>query len=209
MDLKLPLIASLSTNTKQERHWFDKVEAVYGRFLERILKVRWIVLGAGVVIVVLAFGFAADKMKFVMFPNEETRDIVLTGSIQDEAQRYDTAHKTKEIEELIRPYIGKEVVGLRTQIARSRRGGAVAENEFWMLIEIVPKEKRKKSADGLVVEWQAALNQLEGFKKLSFQKSRWGQSSGNPIELIVQENNNKTRLEVANRLAKIMSQKNT
>ena len=102
--------------------------------------------------------------------------------------RIDTAHLTKKIEKIIDPFIGQEVVGYRTSIARSRRGGAVEENSFRMIVEIVPKEKRKKSADQLIQLWKPDIDKIKEIQKFVVQKSRWGHASGSPIEIIIQEN---------------------
>jgi len=185
-------------------HWFDKVEGVYGRFMERILPFKYLLLIAFAALLVGTFWLGAHKMKFVMFPNEETRDIVLSGAIEGGSKRYETARKAKEIENIIAPYTGKEVVGMRTWIARSRRGGAVEENRFRMLIEIVPKEKRTRSADALVKEFESKIKALEGFAEIKFQKSRWGNESGVPIELIVQQNRDDVRLKVVEQLQQMM-----
>jgi multidrug efflux pump subunit AcrB len=206
MDLKLPLIGELRRNEGSRGHWFEKIEGMYGHFLKRILPAKIPIIAGFVVMAVAAFYFAGTHMKYVMFPNEETRDIVLTGEVASDMTRFETALKSKEIEDLINPYIGKEVVGLRTRIAHGRRGGAVEENKFWMLIEIVPKEKRKKSADKLVTEFKEKISKLNGFENIKFQKSRWGQDSGSSIELLIQDNNDATRLAVAKKMADIMSQ---
>jgi len=152
-------------------------------------------------------GYVAKKtMKFVMFPNEETRDLVLTGTVDSEADRFETARLTKSVEDIVEKYRGKEVVGMRTEIARSRRGGAVEENKFRSIIEIVPKEKRKKSADQLIEEFDAQIKELKGFKKLQFQKSRWGHSSGSPVEVVVQQNNDTIRALITKKLVKLMEE---
>lgn len=182
-------------------HWFTEVEKSYSRLLQRFLPYKgWIFL---VLILVLVFSgwLSVAKMKFVMFPQEETRDIVLTGKALGSSTRYDTARKVGEIEEMIKPYIGKEVVGFRTMIAQSRRGGAVEENKFRLLVEIVPKAERDKSADTIISELEEKFKTVTGFEKLRFAKSRWGQSSGSPIELMIQENNDEKRRAVARALS--------
>jgi len=182
------------------RHWFDRWEESYGRFLERLLPRKWVLFTLLGGLLVLAGWLASVKMKFVMFPHEETRDLTLTGFTPPGSTRYDTAEMTRKLDEIVLPYVGKEVVGFRTHIARSRRGGAVQENQFRMLIEIVSKEKRKKSADQLVAEMEAKMKELKGFSKLQFRKSRWGQSSGSPIEVLVQQNNDAARMAIVQEL---------
>jgi multidrug efflux pump subunit AcrB len=181
-------------------HWFDRVEQVYSAFLRRIIPIRSIVVLAFVGLMFLSWKLVSEEMKFVMFPNEETRDIVLTGETVQVSNRYDTARKVQEIEDIIIPYIGKEVIGFRTEIARSRRGGAAAENSFRTIVEIVTKEQRAKSADAIVEEIQQRLDNLSGFKNLRFAKTRWGYESGSPIELFVQQNDNALRGRITSEL---------
>ena len=202
MDLPLPW--SKNSENNRRGHWFEKVENYYGRFLERILPLKYFIFIGFIMLLVLSGWVVVNKMKFVMFPREETRDIVLSGSTPPGIDRYDTAIATQGIENIVSPYLGKEVVGFRTNIARSRRGGAVEENKFRMIIEIISKEKRKKSADQIVAELEMAVKKLEGFEKIQFSKSRWGQSSGSPIELIVQQNDDGQRTEIVTQLVKAM-----
>ncbi|MCA9400688.1 MAG: efflux RND transporter permease subunit [Candidatus Omnitrophica bacterium] len=200
MDLHLPFtkkknLSETADETPTE-HWFEKVEQFYGDMLIKSLPFKWLIFGCFIIVLMVSGFIVTQKMKFVMFPNEETRDIVLTGEAAPDANRFDTANLSKKIEDILEPYLGKEVVGYRNEIARSRRGGAVEENKFRMIIEIVPKEKRKYSADQLVKIFDKDVQKIEGFKKLDFQKSRWGSSSGTPIELIVQQNDDELRAEV-------------
>lgn len=204
LDLKLPLIGKLSADKAGKKHWFDRFEEKYAAFLEKALVHKYLILAGFCLLLVVSLLIGRHAMKFVMFPNEETRDIVVSGYAPAESDRVDTAVLTGKIEDILKPYIGKEVVGFRNEIARSRRGGAVEENRFRMIIEIVPKEKRKKSADRLIKEFEAEIKKIEGLEKLMFQKSRWGQDSGNAIELIVQQNDDRIRAEVTERLKQAM-----
>ncbi|MCA9408021.1 MAG: efflux RND transporter permease subunit [Candidatus Omnitrophica bacterium] len=209
MHFELPVLKRFTNGGKNKervlkRHWFEKIEDRYGKILEKILPFKYFVFLGFIILLALSWWLMTAKMKFVMFPNEETRDIVLSGEADKSADRIDTANLTKKIEDILQPYIGKEVVGYRTEIARSRRGGEVQENRFSMVVEIVPKEKRKKSADQLIAVWKPQIEAIEGFKKITFQKSRWGQDSGSPIEILIQENNDQLREQAANKLAELM-----
>jgi multidrug efflux pump subunit AcrB len=75
-----------------------------------------------------------------------------------------------------------------------------------MDIEIVPKEKRKKSADALVKEFKAICDNTTGLEELIVSKSRWGHDSGSPIEVIVQDNNDEVRKKAAEELADRMQE---
>jgi multidrug efflux pump subunit AcrB len=186
------------------QHWFDKIENAYGRLLMKILPRKHFVFLVFIVMLVLCGLIMKYQMKFVMFPNEETRDIVLSGDAAPEADRYETAELTLQVEEIFKPFIGKEVIGLRTEVARSRRGGAVEENRFRTIVEIVSRGDRKRSADQLIALWKPEIDKIEGLEKIVIQKSRWGQSSGSPIEIIVQENDDALREQASNKLAALM-----
>ncbi|MCF7888363.1 MAG: efflux RND transporter permease subunit [Candidatus Omnitrophica bacterium] len=186
------------------RHWFEKVENWYGNFLKKLLPLKYFVFLGFILLLIGSFWIVKAKMKFVMFPHEETREIVFVGTASPDSDRIKTAEISQKIEQMLKPYIGKEVVGYRTGIAMSRRGGAVEENKFRVIVEIVPKEKRKKSANQLIQLWEPEAKKIEGLKELLVQKSRWGQASGSPIEILVQENNDQLRRQVAVRLAEAM-----
>ena len=195
-----------AAGSKMDKHWFEHVENFYAVILRYILRLRSVVLVAFLALLFFSWKVVTEEMKFVMFPNEETRDLVLVGETAVGSTREQTAIKIREIEDQIIPYIGKEVIGFRTEIARSRRGGASAENSFRTIIEIVTKEKRTKSADQIVEEIQKKIENLDGFNKIRFMKTRWGQESGSPLELIVQQNNNEIRAKIVETLAAALNQ---
>jgi len=197
---------SLPLAESKSEHWFKKIEDRYGTFLKRLLPWKYLVFLCFALLLVVSYWMMTTHMKFVMFPHEETRDIVFTGTAYPKADRLETAEITQKIEKMLAPHVGKEVVGYRTEIARSRRGGAVEENKFRMIIEIVPKEQRRKSADQLIRLWEPEAKQIPGLEKLVVQKSRWGQSSGSAIEVLIQENDTALRTQAAQTLAEKMKQ---
>ena len=199
MDLKIPFLDKLNGKTKNgqassiQSHWFENVEAGYGRFVQKILPKKGFVLLGFMALFIISGLLIKFRFKFVMFPHEETRDIVISGKVGPDAKRFETAEETLKIEEFINNNFKKEMVGSRTSIARSRRGGAVEENNFRILFEIVPKEKRKRSADMIVKLLQEGTKDFPAFQELNFRKSRWGHSSGSALELLVQENDDALR----------------
>ncbi|MCG2712449.1 MAG: efflux RND transporter permease subunit [Candidatus Omnitrophica bacterium] len=185
-------------------HWFSKVEDYYESVLNKVLPFKKFVFILFVLLLVFSGYIVKTKMKYVMFPNEETRQISISGEAAAESDKYDTAELTRQVEDIIMPYLGKEVIGFRTSIARSRWGRAVEENKFRMSVEILPKEKREKSANQLIKEWEKDFAAIKGLKDIQAVKSRWGHASGSPIELIVQENDETTRSMITEQLAEIM-----
>lgn len=178
-------------------HWFDRIEDRYGNLLIRLLNYKYLIFAIFIALLVGSIFLAKQTMSFVLFPHTETREIVFLGVADKKSDRYDTAMISKNIENIIAPYIGKEVIGFRTEIAKSRHGGVANENKFRMIVEIVPKEERERSADDLVSLWKPPADKVKGLKKLIIQKSRYGQSSGSAIEVLIQENDDELRNKAA------------
>ncbi len=186
------------------RHWIEWAENKYENLVRRLLKRKRLVFTVFALLLILSGYVASGRMKFVMFPDEETRQINLSAETPPGTKRYQTARMTQGIEDVILEYEGKEVIGFRNQIARTRRGSAAQENEFRMRIEVLPKEKRKKSADQLIEEWKEKIKDTPGIEKLRISKTRHGQDSASPIEIMIKENNTSRRYMLAEELAETM-----
>lgn len=183
---------------------FNKFEDGYENILVTALRHRRILLGSFGCLFVLTMVLFNAKFKYVMFPNEESTQFRLEAAAPPETKRYETAKLATRIEDVFLRYIGKEVVGFRTEIARSRWGSAVEENKLSMRIEILPREKREKSLNQLIQEWEKQLASVEGFEKIEIVKQRFGQTSGSPIEILVQENDNPVREKVVREITEAM-----
>jgi len=185
-------------------HWFHKVEDIYERMLLRVLKHRQLLLISFGFLLVMAIFVFSSQLKYVMFPREETTQFRLEASAAPDSKRFETAKLSKQIEDVFSHYIGREVVGFRTSIARSRWGRAVEENKLTMRIEILPKEKRDKSLSELIREWDNQFKSVKGFEKIEIVKQRFGQASGSPIEILIQENDDTIRDVVAEEISRAM-----
>ncbi|MFC1592868.1 efflux RND transporter permease subunit, partial [Candidatus Omnitrophota bacterium] len=187
-------------------HWFNKWEDSYERLIVKILPDKGAIFAIFAALLIISGLFASSKMKFVMFPDEETRQVNLTAEAPAGSQRYETARISQPVEDILNEYVGKEVIGFRSEIARTRRGSVSQENKFRMNIEILPKEKRKKSADQLIKEWENKFAQIKNIENLKFSKTWHGQSGESPIEIHVKENKDELRQEVSDKLAAKMKE---
>ena len=107
MRLEIPVLSSWLNHRKHRKnasngHWFDKVENKYGSILTKLLPYKYVVFIIFIGLLLLSAWIMTDKMKFVMFPHEETREIVLSGYAPKEADRYETTELTQKIEEIIK-----------------------------------------------------------------------------------------------------------
>ncbi len=188
-------------NKREKGHWFEKVEDVYGKLLNKILKAGWLFYIIMVLLLVISLKIYKDHMSFALFPREEVTSVNVEGTAPKGTDKYDTSILTQQVEAIFLPYLGKEVIAFRTDIARSRRGAAALENVFNINIQLVTKDKRNKSSAQLTREWEEQFKNITGLDRLRIVQGWFGQSSGSPIEVIVFENNDSIRNELALKLA--------
>ncbi|MCO4794768.1 MAG: efflux RND transporter permease subunit [Bacteriovoracaceae bacterium] len=190
---------------ENENSWFHRVEKKYAKFLMSVFKVRIPILLAFVVLLGGSIALYKAKMKFVMFPREESKEVFLKVKAKKGTVRQETAKIIAPLEEMFVSNTAN-VVGVRSTIGLSRRGGEVKEHEASILVELVPYNDRPASLDDLLKEWEEKSKGFEGIDKVRFLRGRWGHSSGNSIEILVQENDDKNRAEIAKFLEEKMKE---
>ncbi len=187
-------------DNENRTHWFDSVETRYGKFLEKLLNYKFIALSFFILILLFSAYIFNQKMKFVMFPDEDSKELMLMAETKIGTNSRETARLAWQIESILSKSIGKEVVGFRTYIAQSRHGRTVEENKFASRIELVSKEKRSKSLKQIKKEWEDKLKNVKNLYNVRFFVHRWGQNSGSPVEIMVKDNNETVRKKAVNML---------
>ncbi len=201
--LKRGFFSGAGRKKQQEEmpHWFHAVENRFSIFLEKVLRYRLFTYAAFALMLVFAGILFQKNMKFVMFPREETTEFSITAETAPGSDRYETAQKSIEVEKILSAYLGKEVVGFRTLVAQSRGGMTSYENIFRLRVEVVPREEREKPLPQLKKEWKKKIEKIPGIYRVRYRRAHFGQSSGSPIEVLVQENNNRKRKILTDALA--------
>ncbi len=177
-------------------HWFFRLEQRYANFLTQALRFRIPILGAFTALLVISFFLFQSQMKFVMFPREESKEIVVRAKVEEGSTRYETAKKIEPLEEIFLKDDHGVVVSMISSIGQNRRGGAVLEHEAMLRVELLPPSERDIPLNDLLPIWEKKASQLPQLKEVRFLKSRWGAESGSPIEFDVQENNDEIRRAV-------------
>ena len=177
-------------------HWFFQYEKKYASFLERLLQHRWLVIVFFICLLFGAMFLYNSKMKFVMFPREESREITIRAIAPLETTRLEMAKYIEPLEDVFLADDHDVVMSSLSFVGQSRRGGEVRENEATIRVELKPPSDRNISLKKLLAIWEAKANQLDHFEEIRFMKSRWGSDSGSPIEFEVQQNNDNVRAEV-------------
>ncbi len=193
---KTPLLERFSTKSG-EKTWFHKYEEKYEAFLLKAFKFRIPVLASFLALLIGAVYIFKTEMKFVMFPREESKEVIIKVKTKKGTSRQETARLIDPIEMMFA--LDKEnVVGVRASIAKSRRGGEVRDNEASVLVELHPADQRSLSLNQLLERWEDKVKDFPNLVEVKFLRGRWGHDSGSSIELEIREHDNKKRLEIAN-----------
>ncbi|HMB00995.1 MAG TPA: efflux RND transporter permease subunit, partial [Spirochaetota bacterium] len=203
-NIKKNNIAEKNTNA-EKKHWFMKIEKRYGKIIEWTLHHRKTVFMVFIMLLITAAFIFISKMKFEMFPREESTQVSLSATAPAGTTRLQTAAMALKLEQILKPDLGKNLVGFRTRIARGRRGRAAEENRLSMRIELVPRGKRNKPLKELLQIWEKKMKKIPDFTEVRFMKHWWGSDSGSPIELVILDNNDQTRGKAVQKMFAIMS----
>jgi multidrug efflux pump subunit AcrB len=192
---RTPLLERL-VKKNNDSHWYHKWEKSYEKFLLKIFNKRTSVFVLFTFILLGAVFLFQNKMKFVMFPREESKEVFIKVKAHLDSTREETSKLIEPLEQFLAKD-SKNVVGVRSSIGLSRRGGAVKENEASILVELYSADNRSTPLNILLDKWTKYGNELKGLSSVKFQRGRWGHGSGNAIEIQIQENNDNKREAIA------------
>ena len=185
-------------------HWFFAVEKQFAKILEVILKFRWAYLIGFIGILFASIYILKGELKFVLFPKGESQEVYIRATADNSKNALETAELSRKIEAML---LEDEslVLGVRTNIGQSRRGRRASETSASFRIELSPKEERSQSSGAISDIWQEKLKSLTDFSKARVVRGHFGFSSGSPLEILIQENDNTNRSNIAKRIEESMN----
>ncbi len=181
---------------KFREHFIHVVEDKYANLLNGILKMRIPTLLIFSILLGSSFYIYKTKMRYVMFPREESRDFSIQVTGHEDMKRLETARRVRGVEDIFLNDKRGIVTAIYTRIGMNRRGGAVRENEASVRVEIVPATEREEGINQLLSDWEEKAKKVPGFESVRFMKSRFGSDSGSSLAIQVQENNDDRRKSV-------------
>lgn len=184
--------------------WFEKFEKLYEKFLYKVLERKIMILLPFIIFIVIGGILFKTKMNFVMFPREESKEVFIKIKTPLGTDRNQTSIIISELEQFISSD-KKNVVGVSSSIGLSRRGGETKENEASILVEVKPVDERILPLTKLIENWKQFSDKNKQLESVNYLRGRWGHSSSNAIEILVQENNDQKRYELTEKISNILS----
>ncbi|SMF57854.1 efflux RND transporter permease subunit [Pseudobacteriovorax antillogorgiicola] len=181
---------------KEAGHWFFKFEERFAKLLKIVLRFRAIYVLVFIGILAGSVYIFQNKLKFVLFPQDENSEIFIRATAKDAQNAIETAELSRKIESMVLQDEGL-VVGIRSSIGQSRRGRQSLANSISYRIELTAKEERAESSESISDRWATKLKEMTEFTKARVIKGRFGFSSGSPLEIMIQSNRDGERHEIA------------
>lgn len=171
--------ALMSENAKigKFEHWlevkFAVFEEVYAKTLGATLRFPKTVLTISIVVFVLSIGLV-KRVRQEFVPLQDQNLIILSGQTKPGSSLDFTSLKSKEVEKIARQH--PDVVGYFNSIGAGGPAGEV--NQFFMPIELKPREARKKSHVQIMDDLRKAIKAIDGVRVSLRDMSSRGLTSG-------------------------------
>ncbi len=192
--------ADASPQSEHNALWFEAVEHQFYLQLKKMLRWNYLIIGFFLAFYISGFFVLIKYMKFSLFPREEVTEVQINAEAPEGTRKLQTALMAEKLEEIFAPYLGKDINAFFTYTGMKHFHISGQENQIWMRIELKDKEERKTPFKKLMSQWQQKMDKVEGLQNVQFSKRRFGMTSGSPVEIIVQENDNVLREKIANAL---------
>jgi multidrug efflux pump subunit AcrB len=140
-----------SVQESNRQGFFRRMQEQFGRFLQRLIRMRYAVIGLFLTLLLTAFWYAGRYMDFVLFPTQSADTIYLTVELDSGSSLEHTAEKLREVERAVLDLPEEERDSFVTRIG-SHGDFSMGENENWALLGIylTPFSERSRNADQIV-----------------------------------------------------------
>jgi multidrug efflux pump subunit AcrB/outer membrane protein TolC len=191
--------------THSIKNRFYRLEQMYKSLLFWIIPKRYRIGAISLILLTLTIGLCVTQFKFVLFPNEESREIVISGIVTDAVTAKQTAIAIQPIERILADTIGNAGVVVRSRIASGRGGSAGNENQFSITLELTPRDQRDKTTNQLIAEIKPLIRNIKAVSEVNYRRKRFGQDSGSTFEVVIAENNDQKRDQLTKAVVNVLN----
>ena len=185
-DLKNPHIIH-RLQQRFSKKFLHFVRDVYGPFLDRTLRMRYITFSVGLVILILTIGYVkSGRMGWEFFPSVES-DLALCSytlpygaPVEKTLEVHDRviAAGNKVIAEIEKESGKKLIKGVLSEIGNGGRGGQSGGHVAQVTYELLDPDSRPVSTKEFVERWRKATGPISGLKNIRFRDDSGGPGGG-------------------------------
>jgi multidrug efflux pump subunit AcrB len=163
------------------------IRDVYGPFLDRVLRLRYLTVSIGLVVLILTIGYVqSGRMGFELFPTVES-DIALCGyalpygaPVEKTLQVHDRviAAGNQVIREIQEEFGVPVVQGVFSEVGAGGRSGPGGGHAARITYQLLDPETRPVSTQEFVDRWRKAAGRISGLRMIRFRDDSGGPGGG-------------------------------
>jgi multidrug efflux pump subunit AcrB len=179
----------------------ESIKETFGNFLERMLRWRYAVILAALMMLTSSFGYAARYMDFVLFPTQSANSFFVLAELPVGSSLDHTSNVMRKLEAMVEELPEGEVESYTTRLG-GLGGFFQGENEHWAFIGVylTPFATRERNADQIVEDLRNRANTIDQIERTSFVIDSGGPPVGRPITIRVVGSDDELRPRLADRI---------
>ncbi len=186
-----------ATGKKQRPDWFQPLAEAYEKWLGGMLRFRYLVITAFVVIFALTLMISRGTINHYVNMWDDSSEAIYVNLEAPESYGLDkTEEITGEVEDILREHLSdQETFSLQTHIGHHtvRMMNSKGNHENWSQVHItlVPRGERNRTAAEIISELRQAVNirRLKKFKKIVIEEHIMGPPTGEAVNVKIKGNN--------------------
>lgn len=166
--------------------WFARLRQRFAAAVPVLLRLRYAVIAAFLLLLAGAFAYASRYLDFTLFPTQSADSFYVLVELPSGTSLEATADKMRELEALIEALPGQELDSYVTRIG-SHGEFNLGENENWAFLGVylTPYATRERDADAIVEDLRARARDIAGISNLVFVIESGGPPVGRPVTIRV------------------------
>lgn len=177
---------------------FERVREVFGSLLDRLIRLRYVVVAVSLAALLAAFWYAGRYMDFVLFPTQSADRFYVLAELPTGSSLDHTSDTIRLLEAEVEALPEGEVDSYVTRIG-SHGDFNMGENEHWAYVGVylTPFATRDRNADQIVEDLRQRGSGIEGIERMVFVIDSGGPPVGRPITIRVVGSDDEKRVQLA------------
>ena len=190
---------------KVKAGFFDKIQNIYEKIMQYVLKLRYLLVTAFVLVLLSSIWYAKNNMEIIVFPSEGAEEFSIFVKTPIGANLERTSDRLKEIEEVLNT-VSKDEISSYTSIIGSHGDIIEQSNLAYIRINLTPFSTRERNANQIVEELNEKTKKLKGFSEVIYDVKDSGPSSSKPIEIRILGGKEEARNKLTNDVFKSLEE---
>ncbi len=188
-------------------NWFDKWRKLFEKIILYPLRLRYLMILLFITVLAGSLYYAVNYMNFILFPTKGAEVFLVGLELPIGSSLEATSDKIRQVEKIVSGLPESELDSYMARAGRliimdaPPRDG---ENYGSIIVNLTPWSKRTRTADEIVEQFRKDINNIGGFKKITFSVASGGPPTGKAVNIRVIGSNDELRKKLAGAVKKYL-----